>query len=90
MIRIHLRQGRALGEFSKKWAVQMNDTHPSVSVAELMRLLVDEHGMDWEPAWSITQKTLSYTNHTLLPEALEKWPCKLVCATPSAASRNHL
>jgi glycogen phosphorylase len=77
MIAIHLRQGRALDEFATKWAVQMNDTHPSVSVAELMRLLVDEHGMDWEPAWRITRETLAYTNHTLLPEALEKWPLSL-------------
>src|SRR5262249_51776234 len=59
------------------WAVQMNDTHPSVSVAELMRLLVDEHQVPWDTAWSVTQATLGYTNHTLLPEALEKWSLSL-------------
>jgi starch phosphorylase len=77
MIRIHLYQKRHLEDFDRKWAVQMNDTHPSIAVAELMRLLVDEHGMDWDPAWKITQNTFGYTNHTLLPEALEKWPLSL-------------
>lgn len=77
MIRIHLYQKRLLEDFDRKWAVQMNDTHPSIAVAELMRLLVDEHGMDWDPAWKITQNTFAYTNHTLLPEALEKWPLSL-------------
>ena len=55
----------------------MNDTHPAIAVAELMRLLVDRQGMEWERAWEITQNTLSYTNHTLLPEALEKWSLPL-------------
>jgi glycogen phosphorylase len=77
LVRLHLRQGRLLEHFHEKWAVQMNDTHPSVGVAELMRLLVDEHGMAWESAWDITQATFGYTNHTLLPEALEKWPLQL-------------
>ncbi|MBV8709294.1 MAG: glycogen/starch/alpha-glucan phosphorylase, partial [Acidobacteriaceae bacterium] len=77
LIRIHLTQGRPLEQFHEKWAVQMNDTHPSISVAELMRLLVDEHDMEWEQAWQITQATLGYTNHTLLPEALEKWTVQL-------------
>ena len=77
MIRLHLRQKRRIDDFDEKWAVQMNDTHPSIAVAELMRLLVDEHGMDWDPAWKVTQRTLGYTNHTLLPEALEKWPVSL-------------
>ncbi len=73
IIHAHVRRGRPVEEFDQKWAIQMNDTHPSVSVAELMRLLVDEHEMAWEPAWEVTKKTLGFTNHTLLPEALEKW-----------------
>jgi glycogen phosphorylase len=77
MIRLHLLLKRPLDTFHEKWAVQLNDTHPSIAVAELMRLLVDEHGMDWDTAWRITQKTFAYTNHTLLPEALEKWPLGL-------------
>jgi starch phosphorylase len=62
---------------ARTFAVQMNDTHPSLAVAELMRLLVDVHGMEWEPAWETTRATLAYTNHTLLPEALETWPLPL-------------
>ena len=77
MINIHLRQGRPLHDFHEKWAVQMNDTHPSIGVAELMRLLIDENGLSWEAAWDTTVKTMGYTNHTLLPEALEKWPISL-------------
>jgi starch phosphorylase len=77
MIRRHLRRGQKLESFHELWAIQLNDTHPSIGVAELMRLLLDEHGMDWEQAWSITSQTFSYTNHTLLPEALERWPLPL-------------
>lgn len=77
MIRLHLLLKRPLDTFHEKWAIQLNDTHPSIAVPELMRLLVDEHGLDWDTAWEVTQKTFAYTNHTLLPEALEKWPLGL-------------
>jgi starch phosphorylase len=77
IIDIHLRAGGQLEEVHKLWAVQLNDTHPAVAVAELMRLLVDEHLMEWDLAWHITVETCGYTNHTLLPEALEKWPLPL-------------
>jgi starch phosphorylase len=77
IVRIHLSQQRPLEEFHAKWAIQMNDTHPSIAVAELMRLLVDEHFVPWEAAWETTKKTLGFTNHTLLPEALEKWSVSL-------------
>jgi len=77
MIRRHLRRGQKLENFHELWAIQLNDTHPSIGVAELMRLLLDDHGMSWEQAWSITSQTFSYTNHTLLPEALEHWSLPL-------------
>ncbi|MGG6241408.1 glycogen/starch/alpha-glucan phosphorylase [Nodosilinea sp. AN01ver1] len=77
MFRILKGQGMAVEQFHEKFAIQLNDTHPAIAAAELMRLLLDEHGLDWTVAWEITQKTLAYTNHTLLPEALEKWPVSL-------------
>jgi starch phosphorylase len=74
MIRLHLARGARLDHLDASWAVQLNDTHPAIAVAELMRLLVDSHGMAWDQAWRITRRTCAYTNHTLLAEALEKWP----------------
>jgi len=74
LIRFHLLSGNPLDTFHEWNAIQLNDTHPSIAVAELMRLLVDEHFMDWDTAWKVTRNTFGYTNHTLLPEALEKWP----------------
>lgn len=77
MIRILLRDGMSIEQFPEKYTLQLNDTHPAIAVAELMRLLVDEHQLVWDKAWKITQKSLAYTNHTLLPEALERWPIDL-------------
>nr|WP_238717822.1 glycogen/starch/alpha-glucan phosphorylase [Petrachloros mirabilis] len=78
MIRIMEGQELPLEKFHEKFVVQLNDTHPAIAVAELMRLLVDEHGMEWDQAWGITRQTFAYTNHTLLPEALERWPISLL------------
>jgi starch phosphorylase len=77
MLRVHLLMGGKPETFHEKFAIQLNDTHPSIAVAELMRLLVDEYRIEWEKAWQVTQATFGYTNHTLLPEALEKWPLPL-------------
>jgi starch phosphorylase len=70
----HLAERRALRDLPKAIAVQLNDTHPALTIVELMRLLVDTYDMEWAPAWNITREVCSYTNHTLLPEALETWP----------------
>jgi starch phosphorylase len=77
MLRLHRLRRRRITEFHQFWTVQLNDTHPSIAVAELMRLLLDEHDLGWEEAWQITRHTFAYTNHTLLPEALEKWPLRI-------------
>jgi glycogen phosphorylase len=75
-VRRFQRSNSDWSSFPEKVAIQMNDTHPALSVPELMRILVDQVKLGWDEAWRITQKTLAYTNHTLLPEALEKWPVK--------------
>jgi starch phosphorylase len=77
ILRIHNREERPLTDLYRKFAIQLNDTHPSIAIAELMRLLIDEHSLDWDIAWHITQNTISYTNHTILSEALEQWPLDL-------------
>ena len=78
IIRDYQKKNNRLEDLHKKLAIQLNDTHPALTVAELMRILVDENSFGWKKAWGITQKTLGYTNHTLLPEALEKWPLAIV------------
>lgn len=73
-VRLH---GEDFSQFADRNCFQLNDTHPSCAVAELMRLLMDEHGLGWDQAWGITGRTMAYTNHTLLPEALERWPVRM-------------
>ena len=78
LTRRHLEEFGSLDSLAEQAAVQLNDTHPAIAVAELMRILVDENEIEWSKAWNITRATLSYTNHTLLPEALESWPVDLL------------
>ncbi|WP_299489300.1 glycogen/starch/alpha-glucan phosphorylase [Acaryochloris sp. IP29b_bin.137] len=77
LLKIHLLRGDPIETFYEKFVIQLNDTHPAIGVAELMRLLVDEYLLHWQKAWDITQQAFAYTNHTLLPEALETWPLNL-------------
>jgi len=77
LVRRHIKQFGSLASLPDKVAIQLNDTHPAVAVAELMRILVDRHDLDWDHAWKLTNSCISYTNHTLLPEALETWPVHL-------------
>ena len=77
MLATHLSEGRTLASLPDAVAIQLNDTHPAVAIAELMRLLIDEHGLSWVESWRITKDVFSYTNHTLLPEALETWPVSM-------------
>jgi starch phosphorylase len=77
ILREHLEAGLALSQLPQYVAVQLNDTHPALAVPELMRLLIDVHGLEWAEAWRITCEVFSYTNHTLLPEALESWPVRM-------------
>jgi len=78
LVRRHVRQHRDIRTLGQHVSVQLNDTHPSIAIAELMRILVDMNRLDWEEAWDITKSVFSYTNHTLLPEALESWPVALM------------
>src|SRR5215831_12239590 len=78
IFRRYLERHPNLNDFANKVAVQLNDTHPSLTVAELMRMLVDEYEIDWDRAWEMTRAVCGYTNHTLMPEALEKWPVNLI------------
>lgn len=77
IVRSYKKRNGSLKDFSRYISIHINDTHPALCIPELMRILIDEEGMDWEETWNITVDTISYTNHTIMPEALEKWPVEL-------------
>ena len=78
IVRRFLEKSNDFSQLPEKVVIQLNDTHPAIAIAELMRVLVDEHGQEWDKAWDITTKVFAYTNHTLLPEALETWPSRIL------------
>jgi starch phosphorylase len=78
ILRRYRRHHACFDQLPEKAAIQLNDTHPAIAIAELMRLLVDKHGLAWDHAWDLTRRTFAYTNHTLLPEALEAWPVRMI------------
>ena len=78
VIRRYRKAHQDFSEFPEKVAIQLNDTHPAIAIPELMRILIDFNGMSWDDAWKITTQRFGYTNHTILPEALEKWPVSMI------------
>lgn len=78
IVRRYKKKNDSIYDFDDKVAIHINDTHPALAIPELMRILMDEEGLDWEGAWKVTTNTISYTNHTILPEALEKWPVDMI------------
>ena len=90
LVRRFRRSNADWSALPEKVAIQLNDTHPAMAVPELMRILLDEAHLGWDEAWDLTQRTLAYTNHTLLPEALEKWPVAWFEIDAAAPSGDHL